>query len=90
MSEQYRKEAAGQAVQRSLTAQGGVGRDYLDVPEAAALLNRTEAAIYRLVARRQIPHRKYGRRLLFKRREIEQYLESLPGVTLEEVCCERR
>jgi len=85
MSRRYLKEAAGQAVQRSLTAQGGVGQDYLDVPEAAALLNRTEAAIYRLVARRQIPHRKYGRRLIFKRSELERLIETLPGVPLGEV-----
>ena len=59
--------------------------DNLAVSDAAAFLNRTEAAIYRLVARRQIPYRKYGRRLVFRRSELEQYLEALPGVTLEEV-----
>jgi excisionase family DNA binding protein len=85
MTIKYPRKAAGQAVKRPLIAQGGVGQDYLDVPEAAALLNRTEAAIYRLVARRQIPHRKYGRRLIFKRSELERLIETLPGVPFEEL-----
>ena len=59
--------------------------EYMTVAEAAAFINRTEAAIYRMVARRQIPYRKYGRKLIFKRTELQQHLERLPGVSLEEV-----
>jgi excisionase family DNA binding protein len=59
--------------------------EYLALPEAATLLKRTIPAIYRMVGRRQIPYRKCGRRLLFKRSELEQYLDSLPGVKIEEV-----
>jgi excisionase family DNA binding protein len=64
--------------------------EYMDVPEAAHMLKRTIPAMYRLVGRRQIPYRKYGRRLLFKRTELEKYLESLPGVKIEEVHREGR
>ena len=35
--------------------------------------------------RRQIPHRKYGRRLIFKRSELERLIETLPGVPLGDV-----
>jgi excisionase family DNA binding protein len=59
--------------------------EYLNVDEAAGLIGRTPHALYRLVARRQIPYRKHGRRLLFKRSELLAFLETLPGVRMEEV-----
>ena len=59
--------------------------EFLNVDEAAALIGRTPHAVYRLVARRQIPYRKHGRRLLFKRAELLAFLDRLPGVSLEEV-----
>jgi excisionase family DNA binding protein len=57
----------------------------LTVDEAAALLGRTPHALYRLVALRQVPYRKAGRRLVFFERELRAYIEDLPGVSLEEV-----
>jgi excisionase family DNA binding protein len=59
--------------------------EYMDVPEAAALVRRTTTALYRMVARGQIPYRKCGRRLLFRRAELERFLAGLPGKSLEEV-----
>jgi excisionase family DNA binding protein len=59
--------------------------EYLNVDEAAGLIGRTVHAVYRLVARRQIPYRKHGRRLLFKRSELLEFLETLPGVRIDEV-----
>lgn len=59
--------------------------EYMNVGETAAFIGRTPTAIYRMVARWQIPFRKHGRRLLFKRSELQKFLESLPGVSLEEV-----
>jgi excisionase family DNA binding protein len=59
--------------------------EYLNVDEAAGLIGRTVHAVYRLVARRQLPYRKHGRRLLFKRSELLEFLETLPGVRIDEV-----
>lgn len=59
--------------------------EYLNIAEAATLIGRTPTAIYRMVARRQIPHRKYGRRLLLKRTELLGVLDALPGVSVEAI-----
>jgi excisionase family DNA binding protein len=59
--------------------------EYLNVDEAAGLIGRTVHAVYRLVARRQLPYRKHGRRLLFKRSELLEFLGTLPGVRIDEV-----
>jgi len=59
--------------------------EYLNVDEAAGLIGRTAHAVYRLVARRQLPYRKHGRRLLFTRSELLEFLETLPGVRMDEV-----
>ena len=59
--------------------------DFLTIDQVAALIGRTPHAVYRLVARRQIPYRKHGRRLLFKRAELVEFLDGLPGVSLDEV-----
>lgn len=63
---------------------------YLNVSEAAVFLNKTEAAIYRMVARRQIPFRKLHRRLIFKASELEELVARLPGVTLDEIMEQER
>jgi excisionase family DNA binding protein len=57
----------------------------LTVDEAAAILGRTTHAIYRLVERRKLPHRKYGRRVVFLERELTAFIEDLPGLSLEDV-----
>ncbi len=53
--------------------------------EAADLLACSTTALYKLVARRQIPYRKKGKRLLFLRSELEQFLRELPGLKLEDL-----
>ena len=63
----------------------GKADENLDVDGLAKIIHRTPKAIYRMVARRQLPYRKHGARLLFRRSEIEQLIENLPGVTLIEV-----
>ena len=57
----------------------------LSVEDAAAMLGRTPHVVYRLVARRKIPYRKDGRRVLFIERELRAFIEALPGVTLEDL-----
>ena len=57
----------------------------LDVPETAAMLGRSENAVRRMVERRQIPYRKSGRRVLFLESELREFIEALPGFSLEDL-----
>jgi excisionase family DNA binding protein len=57
----------------------------LTVDEAATMLGRTPHAVYRLAARRQLPFRKAGRRLVFIQSELQAFISGLPGVTLDEL-----
>ncbi|HEY3961523.1 MAG TPA: helix-turn-helix domain-containing protein [Gaiellaceae bacterium] len=53
------------------------GRDdgFLDVPGAAEYLCSTPKAVYHLVERRRLPHRRAGGRLLFDRAELRAWVE---------------
>jgi excisionase family DNA binding protein len=55
----------------------------LTVEEAATMLGRTPHAIYRMVARRQLPYRKAQKRLVFVESELQAFIRALPGVTLD-------
>jgi len=55
-------------------------RPYLITEEVALLSGRTPKAIRRMVERGQLPYRKLGRRVLFLRAELEEFLEALPGL----------
>jgi len=57
---------------------------YLDIGSAAAVLGLTERAVRARVARRQLPFRKLGDRILIPRAELEQYMRALEGVTAAE------
>jgi excisionase family DNA binding protein len=57
----------------------------LTTGEAARLLACSPSALYKLVARRKIPFRKQGKKIVFLRSELEQYLNQLPGYRLEDV-----
>jgi excisionase family DNA binding protein len=59
-------------------------RRYGTLPEVAFYLEKTNKAVEKLVERRQIPFRRMQRRLIFDFSEIDQWLASLPGTTLEE------
>lgn len=50
--------------------------EYLTLPQAAELLNRSPSTIYGLINRKEIPHLKNGKRLSFKRSELVEWLES--------------
>jgi excisionase family DNA binding protein len=49
---------------------------FLDVDGAAAFLDLSRKAIYRLVERHQLPHHRAGGRLLFDRRELRAWVEA--------------
>ena len=44
----------------------------------------TKWGLYNMVRRRQIPHKKRGKRILFVRSELVQWIQNLPGVNVEE------
>lgn len=57
---------------------------FCDVKEAARVIGCSERAVRARVARQVIPCRRLGKRVLFLRAELEQFLAGLPGVTLDE------
>jgi excisionase family DNA binding protein len=59
-------------------------RRYLDVSSAATYLGTSSTAIYATVARRQIPFRRLGRKLLFDKSKLDTYIKALEGVSVEE------
>lgn len=44
----------------------------------------TERAVWMRIYRNQLPHRRWGRRVLIPVRELERFLNNLPGVDAEE------
>jgi helix-turn-helix protein len=56
----------------------------LDVRTGAAFLGATEKVLRGQVARRVIPFRRLGGRIIFLRAELEAWLTRLDGCTLDE------
>jgi len=58
--------------------------ELLDVRSAAELLGATELTVRGQIARGRLPYRRLGGRVVCIRTELLQFLNELPGVTLEE------
>jgi len=58
---------------------------YFDTNQAAKKIKRTPGAGRSLVARRLIPFRKPGGRLLFLEHELEAWIERAPGLRIEDM-----
>lgn len=56
----------------------------LDVRAAAKLLGTSEKTIRARVSRRLLPFRKFSGRVVFRRSELEQFLQDMPGCLPEE------
>ncbi|MGO9246872.1 MAG: hypothetical protein ACLQDC_19115 [Verrucomicrobiia bacterium] len=56
---------------------------------AAVYLCMTEGAVYAAVARRQIPFRRLGRKLVFDAVELDAYMHGLEGVDVSEAVARR-
>jgi len=52
----------------------------LTVREAAEELNMTERAAWQHIYRHQLPHCRWGRKVVVPAAELEKFIESLPGV----------
>jgi len=57
---------------------------YLDVEAAADYLGTTATALYKSAQRRLVPCRKKGKRLVFDRVELDDYMHALEGVEVAE------
>ncbi|WHZ25324.1 MAG: hypothetical protein OJF51_000119 [Nitrospira sp.] len=57
---------------------------FYDVAQVAELLNCSTKAVRHKVARRLIPWQKIGKRLVFKKTELDRFLKSLPGTSAVE------
>lgn len=64
--------------------------DWLNIDEACKLLNLSKSAIYKRTMNCEIPFYKFGKKLMFKRVELNEFVtshkvkgHSLPGVTIE-------
>ncbi len=53
----------------------------LDVQSAADFWGGSERWLRRLLERGIVPHRRIGRNVFFKRSELEQFVDDLPGIT---------
>ena len=62
----------------------------LNVREAAEYLGWSEKMLRARLARRTVPFRRLGGRLLFRREELLLYLDQLDGCTLEEALFNQR
>lgn len=56
----------------------------LDVSTAACFTGMSEKTVRARVARRCLPFRRFGGRIVFLRSELEQFLHGLPGCDLKE------
>jgi excisionase family DNA binding protein len=61
----------------------------LEVKSAAARLGWKEAVVRKKLERRLLPFVKLGGRIYIPERALEQYLGSLPGLTVEEALAHR-
>lgn len=58
---------------------------WLDVKAAAAYLGGLERWLRRLVADSRVPYRKLGRQVVFRRKNLEECFDDLPGVIPRQV-----
>ena len=58
---------------------------YMNTDEVAMFLGRTPKAIRKLVERGQLPHRRLGRRIIFVRAELEEFIQALPGMNIQDI-----
>ena len=56
----------------------------MSVKEFAAYQNMTERAVWNRIYRNQLPHKRWGRRVLISLDEWEKLLDDLPGCTAQQ------
>lgn len=56
----------------------------LTVPEAAEEIGITERALWQRIYRNEFPHRRWGKKVVILRSELDAFLQNLPGVAVEQ------
>jgi len=59
-------------------------KPFLTVPEAAKTLGITERAAWQRIYRGQLPHKRWGRRVMISVDELHELLAALPGISVQE------
>ena len=59
--------------------------EYLNIEEVSKMLNLAVPSIYGLVHRKQIPYIKRGKKLIFEKTKIEEWLKNGRRKTKEEI-----
>ena len=59
--------------------------ELLSVDEVANYLNYAKASIYGLVHKRELPYIKTGKKLLFKKKDIDRWIEDRKGKTKSDI-----
>jgi len=74
------------SIRRNLNAKptGTIQPKMLDVAGAAAFLGTSDRWIRRRISRGLLPYRKFAGRYVFLRIELEAFITTLPGVSLDE------
>ena len=65
-------------------AGGYMAKQFLKVSEAAELLGITQKAARHRIARGELPYRRWGKRLIIPLKELEAFLQQLPGQGTQE------
>lgn len=73
------KKRAGQA-----TGRRRLDGEVLDVAATAVLLGTSQGCIRARVARQLLPHRRWGARVVFLRRELMAFLSKLDGCNVDQ------
>ena len=64
--------------------------EILTADEVGLMLKKSEAAVWRMAQREQLPHFRMGRNIRFWKSSILEYLENLEGVSTEEALNEMK
>ncbi len=59
-------------------------KKFVSVKEFAAYQNMTERAVWNRIYRKQLPHKRWGKRVLISLDEWEKLLDDLPGCTAQQ------
>ena len=65
-------------------------KEFLDIREAAWVLNCSVGHLYIAIKDGTIPHRRWGQKgILFRRSQLNKFIDDLPGVSVEEALANR-
>jgi excisionase family DNA binding protein len=59
-------------------------KKFLKVSEVAEMLGITQKATRHRIARGELPHRRWGKRVLIPAQELDAFLQALPGCNAKE------